>query len=439
MTQAGEVEMDQKRAVRSGPRPLPLHLTTAMLTWLSSPNASKLWKNGLLPWNPTLRPRAEALANALTPDLTPDLAPDQAAKSQGNPNSPDVTEEIWAEFSQALEAEIGRRANDLLTGILAYRRHPYSRPDETHPAVWSEGTTHLLDYAPGARKATPVLVVPSLVNRHYVLDLVPGQGFLGFLVASGYRPMVVDWGAPGEIESNFTLTDYIAGRLERVLDTVLAETEQQPIVLGYCMGGLLALALAGRRAKDVAGLALLATPWDFAEDAPAIVAGLPALEPSLGATIDSVGILPTDLIQALFFGLDPMQVIRKFLRFAELDPDSAEAMEFVAVEDWLNDGVPLAGPVAREALFGWYGRNTPAGLAWRVAGDVVDPGDVTVPALAVIPSRDRIVPPGSARALARALPNCRELATPLGHIGMAVSRSARKRAWLGILQWMENI
>jgi len=64
--------------------------------------------------------------------------------------------------------------------------------------------------------------------------------------------------------------------------------------------------------------------------------------------------------------------VRKFLAFARMDPTHPKAAAFVALEDWLNDGVPLAAPVARECLAGWYGANTPATGQWRVAGKVVE-------------------------------------------------------------------
>ena len=32
---------------RLGPRPLPLHLSTALMTWASSESAWQLWKRGL--------------------------------------------------------------------------------------------------------------------------------------------------------------------------------------------------------------------------------------------------------------------------------------------------------------------------------------------------------------------------------------------------------
>ena len=64
----------------------------------------------------------------------------------------------------------------------------------------------------------PALFVPSLVNRAHVLDLLPEASMLRWLAAAGVRPLLLDWGWPGEAERGFTLTDLVAGRLERALD-----------------------------------------------------------------------------------------------------------------------------------------------------------------------------------------------------------------------------
>lgn len=151
---------------------------------------------------------------------------------------------------------------------------------------------------------------------------------------------------------------------------------------------------------------------------------------------ERVGELPVDLIQSLFAALDPFQVVRKFCAFAALDPTSERAMEFVALEDWLNDGVSLAAPVARECLVGWYGENTPALGNWRIAGHAIRLTDVIVPTLVVVPERDRIVPPASALALARVLPNATTLTPPLGHIGMVSSARAPAVLWPQLVQWL---
>ena len=39
---------------RPGPRPLPLHLSIAGMTWLGSQSALPLWRNGWPGWNPAL-------------------------------------------------------------------------------------------------------------------------------------------------------------------------------------------------------------------------------------------------------------------------------------------------------------------------------------------------------------------------------------------------
>jgi polyhydroxyalkanoate synthase subunit PhaC len=401
----------QPASLRQGPRPLPLHLAAASFTWASSLAALPLLRSGLL---------------ALRPELT-------AAGSQ-------LAAELAAAEPEALAAAVAREAQQRLASFLeaiaTYRRHPLRRPATTVPVLWQEGTTRLLDYG---GKGSPVLVVPSLINRGYILDLLPGRSFMRFLAERGFRPFLVDWQAPGEAERRFDLADYVLGRLTGALDAVIEACgpvdRGRVVVAGYCMGGTLALGLAQNRASDLAGLALLATPWDFhaerVEQAELLAALLPCFEPVL----EVLGELPVDMIQALFAALDPSLVLRKFLGFAGLDPGSERACQFVALEDWLNDGVPLAASVARECLGQWYGANATASGAWRLRDHAVLPQRIKTPSLAVIPDQDRIVPPGSALALAQALPDCRILRAPTGHIGMMSGGRAEAAVWQPFAEW----
>ena len=72
----------------------------------------------------------------------------------------------------------------------------------------------------------------------------------------------------------------------------------------------------------------------------------------------------------------------------------------------------------------------------RSAGQAVRPAEVGVPTLVVLPSRDRIVPPRSAEALAGALPNPTMLRPPFGHIGMMASAQAPDAVWQPIAEWL---
>jgi polyhydroxyalkanoate synthase len=284
----------------------------------------------------------------------------------------------------------------------------------------------------------PLLLVPSLINRAYILDLSARRSFARALSAAGFWPFLVDWGAPGAVERGYGLTEYVAGRLEPALETVRDLTGEKPGLVGYCMGGLLAVALAHRRPDALGALALLATPWDFQAGRPAQAMGLAAFGAMSEPVMTALGELPVDAIQMLFASIDPVLAERKFCAFAALDPDSDAARDFVALEDWLNDGVPLAAPVARECLAGWYGANTPAVGTWRVGGTAVDPSRLSMPSLVVIPAHDRIVPPESAEALARALPDATVMRPDVGHIGMMMSRGVERGLWPRIAEWLRH-
>lgn len=403
---------------RQGPRPLPLHLAAASFAWTSSLAALPLLRNGSLALRPELAAQASLLAGELA-------AADPEA------------------LATAVAEEARRRFGTFLDAVAAYRRHPFNRPEAAAPVLWQEGTTRLLDYrAPGAAGA-PVLVVPSLINRGYILDLLAERSFMRFLAGQRFQPFLIDWQAPGEAERRFDLGDYVLGRMAGALDAVVRACGQngarnagrKPILLGYCMGGTLALGLAQHRPDDLAGLALLATPWDFHAERPEQAALLAALLPSLEPLLEALGELPVDVIQALFAALDPSLALRKFLGFAALDPASDRARQFVALEDWLNDGVPLAAPVARECIGQWYGGNATARGAWRLRGQAILPQRIKLPSLAVIPDQDRIVPPASALALAAALPGGRVLRAPTGHIGMMSGGRAEAAVWQPVVEW----
>ena len=352
--------------------------------------------------------------------------------------APDLQKADEAALVTALTREGHRRLERFLDGVLAYRRAPGARAAADRPVVWREGTTLLRDYRRGSDAAAPrVLVVPSLVNRYYILDLEPESSFLADLAARGYAPFVVDWDAPGPEEQGFDLTRYIAGRLEGALDALKRQPGGPILVIGYCMGGNLALALALRRQTDIAGLACLATPWDFHADGETQARLIGAIGRNLDPLFQALGEMPVDVLQSLFASLDPLSLLAKFRRFAEMQGETAR--KFVALEDWLNDGVGLAAPVARECLTQWYGENSTALGNWRIAGKAVRPEDLSLPALAMVPASDRIVPPKSALGLAQRLPRCETLTPAAGHIGMMVGGSARAKVWNPLDAWLRRI
>lgn len=397
------------RPRRQGPRPLPLHLATLSLSCNSSSAALALWNAGLLPWSPSLQPKANGLAAEL---------------SAADPKA----------FQDAVACAARQRLRRFVDGVMQYRQLEYRREVDDRPVLWAQDNARLLDYRSSAG-GQPMLVVPSLVNRAFILDLSRERSILSWLADHGVAPMLLDWGTPGPVERRFSLTDYITGPLEAALVTATDQAGGPVILAGYCMGGLLALAAALRRPELVSKLVLLATPWDFQTD-PSLTRRIQAMLPMLRAWISVAGELPVDLLQAMVFSLDPLLVLRKFDRLDALATRPERLAAFAALEDWLNDGVALAGPVAEECLVGWYSQNSPALRRWRVAGRVVDPTQMSCPSLVIVPSHDRIVTPASATALAKALPGAEIWTPPVGHIGMITSSAAPEQVWRPLAAWL---
>lgn len=351
---------------------------------------------------------------------------------------------VHGPFAAAVQSETIRRMDRFLEGVQLYRRHPARRDFGEPETAIQDGVSRLLDFgkfSDGAKAGgTALLMIPSLVNRWQVLDITAERSFMRAMARAGIGAYLVDWGTPTGAERDFSATDYTL-RLERMLDFLQRQGFTRIHVGGYCMGGLLALALAIRRQRDIESLLLLATPWDFHADRTGQALMMANL-PFLSKLVAQAGELPVDALQTLFYSLDPWQVIRKFTRFAQLDQNSASAREFVLLEDWLNEGAALPGPLALDCLLGWYGANTPAMGQWEIGGEKILPQRLHKPVLTIVPGQDRIVPPASARALAPgspiAPPNAKGLELALGHIGMVVSGRAPQMLWQPVTDWLRG-
>jgi polyhydroxyalkanoate synthase len=346
-----------------------------------------------------------------------------------------------AVISQAVGQEAQRRFVDFVSGVSAYHRHPYRRQSVEHPVLWRGGSATLTDHSERSPERTSrptILFVPSLVNRSYILDLKPGNSLMDYLAERGMRPLLLDWGAPNDEELAFDLDAYVNRRLLPALEAAVANGG--PVILtGYCMGGLLALAAAQLRPETVKALALMAVPWDFHHTEPSLATAAAGAFKASRPVFTAGGAMSVEAIQTFFAALDPMLAARKFASFASLDPESQVAETFVALEDWLNDGTPLPSAVAIECMKGWYGENSPLEGNWFVSGQAIQPEIFGGPVLALIPDKDRIVPPESAMGLARKLPDAQVRIVRAGHIGMIAGSRAEKETWQPLGDWVEAL
>jgi polyhydroxyalkanoate synthase len=306
-----------------------------------------------------------------------------------------------------------------LAGLRLYQEAPRAAPAPPPPAVAELLGATVRDYG-GAGPS--VLFVPSLINPPSILDL-PERSLLRWLAAEGrVRPLLLDWGRAVGARSALS----VAGHVEAVLLPLIETLGERPALVGYCLGGTMALAAAGPgRAPAVAAIA---APWRFSGFPDEARASLARLWQGAEPTSRALGCLPMEVLQSAFWSLDPARTAAKFEAFAAMAEGSAEARAFVTLEDWANDGPPLPHEAARELFEDMFGLDVTGRGEWRLA----DPGALPCPFLDIVSTSDRIVPAASATGAGERL----ELAQ--GHVGMVVGGRAREALWEPLAAWLSR-
>ena len=255
----------------------------------------------------------------------------------------------------------------------------------------------------------PAVLVPSLINPPDVLDLDEDVSLADAVATIGRRALLLDWGPASE------RTDVdLGGHIEQLLVPLLHALGEPASLIGYCLGGTMAIAAANL--APVEKVAALAAPWRFSAYPPETRTSLQQLWQAAAPAANELNALPMEVLQSAFWSLDPRRTVAKFASFADFAPGSADARRFVTLEDWANEGEPLPYPAARELIEDLFGNDLPGSGRWLVGGSPVT-DRVGCPLLNITAAADRIAPAGTAAA-----GNAVRISS--GHVGMIVG-SAR--------------
>ena len=321
----------------------------------------------------------------------------------------------------------------MIEGLKLYQVHPYKRPSTEDVVIWQNCEVTLRHIPTLGKKH--LLLIPSMINRSVILDLLPQRSFARWLSAQGIDVYILDWGEPTKDSGQQNLDDVLH---QKLLSSLLFLNDKVGSfnALGYCMGGTLLAGAVHLKPEGLNKVIYLAAPWDFLGGNRQLQQQVLMGTASALQMTESGRPLPSNWIQSVFAAVNAERNIHKFADFAAMDQDSERARMFVAVEDWLNDGVDLPPALARTCVVDWYGQNKPAKGEWIVGGTPVDPSQTKNPVLVVTSSTDRLVPEESSHALANLIPHARLLQSSCGHIGMMTSARAQTEVWKPIAQWL---
>jgi len=308
---------------------------------------------------------------------------------------------------QQLAQQAKKEVEQLHFGINKYHSFALEKSEFSGNVVYQISSSKLIQY-PASGEC--ILVVPSLINKPHILDLNSSKSFMGSLQSLGLNSYLLDWGAPTENEKHFSLENYVNEVLIPNID-YLYKIHGKINLIGYCMGGFIATALACLRPEYLSKFITIASPWDFQYWS--------KLPNALIETIKSnPNLVSSSLIQQLFYLHNPFDINRKFLNYASGNFDSEE---FVQIENWVNDGVTMTQPVFLECFDEILGHNKLINNRWYINNTLITPSQIDIPIKSVVFKKDKIVPLPSALSFAEQCKKVNLLQIDSGHIGAIIN------------------
>jgi polyhydroxyalkanoate synthase subunit PhaC len=136
-----------------------------------------------------------------------------------------------ASIPERIQSEVQRAIQRSIKGAEYFSTSGPTLGSTPKDILNARGTMNLYHYRPLADEVyrVPVLIVMATTNRGYILDMVPGQSFIEFLLKRGYDVYMLDWMAPKPEEKSLGMEDYVLDFIPDCIRRVQADSGEEDI------------------------------------------------------------------------------------------------------------------------------------------------------------------------------------------------------------------
>lgn len=390
------------------------HRVTSLSLWLEWNKAFlEMWDLTMVPWMKT-----EAFAQILGRGIESYFLMDSASSGL-----------VRASMEEAY------RMNVALTSMLSPKVGQAPRT-----LIWTKNKARLYRYDRPAQMPlqykTPLLIVYALINKPYILDLIPQRSFIGYMVNRGVDVYLLDWGIPGSEDRHLCFDDLVMEYLPQVVQQVLeASGEERLHILGYCIGGILATLYAAMHPDaPLSSMILLATPVDFAH-ADVLGAWLHPRSFDIDKLVDTLGNIPPAF---LFAGARLLSLIGATAMVEEFAKDELASSVWQAISLWAMDGVPFPGEAFRQMVKDFYQNNKLINDQLTLANKPVHLSNIIIPILNVGAQEDHLVSLPQIKPLFKKVSSTEKelVIVPGSHFALAIGQQAVGNLWPRELDWL---
>jgi polyhydroxyalkanoate synthase len=312
--------------------------------------------------------------------------------------------------------------------------------------IWTKNKAQLYHYISPVEKRfpVPILLVYALINRPYVLDLMPGNSLVEYLVSKGFDVYMLDWGTPGDEDKDLTFENYVLDYIPRAIKKVLRTSHAGEFTLfGFCMGGTMCAMYASLfPGKPLKNLILLTAPIDFTAENMGLYGVFTSekyFDPDLLAEL--FGNVPGELVDTGNRLVRPVtNYVGTYVTMWDRIIHDKSMDTWLAMNKWVNDGVPFPGAAFRQWIREFYQQNKLVKGEIMLRGRRVDLANITCPVLDIAGAKDHICTLPQAQAAMRLITSQDKEFYVLnaGHIGLLTGTDAKKNLWPKIESWLET-
>ncbi|OAF03512.1 poly-beta-hydroxybutyrate polymerase [Bradyrhizobium centrolobii] len=352
------------------------------------------------------------------------------------PTGPD-----FAEIPERIQSEVQRAIMRSIKGVEYFSTSGPTLGSTPKDVLHSRGTMSLYHYRPMSDEIyrVPVLIVMATTNRGYILDLVPGQSFIEFLLKRGYDVYMLDWTAPRPEEKNLRMEDYVLDFIPDCVRRVQLDSGEKDVsVVGYCFGAVLSL-LYGSIVNDgpMKNLICFTTPIDFREMK--LFSNFADRRYfDVDRLVDSVGNVPPEMILSSFEMLRPASRTVSQIQLWENIWNDEFVKSYRMFDRWATDTLPLAGEYFRAITKDLMWDNRLFNDTMSVGGRAAKLENIKVPILHAVAEYDHIVPYDAAKHLIEKIgsEDKEEVMLKGGHVSLVAGANAVKRLWPKLDSWL---
>src|SRR3954453_8650478 len=337
----------------------------------------------------------------------------------------------------------GANAWDLYLGGGVARMHP------TEKAIVDEGPQRTVyrylrrGWQPS--HATPILLVPPLAAPAWCFDLRQGCSLAEHLLARGYPTYVVDYGPISFSDRALGLEHWVDEVIPNAIEAVVRDSGRSDLQLvGWCLGGIMALLATAARDLPVRSVAMVASPFDFTRVR--MMAPIRRLASLTGGALGTslyrmLGGAPAPLVSLGFRATAIERYITKPVVITQHLHDRDWIAHSQAVHEYMANMLAYPGRTFGQLYHQFFRVNELAGGTLDLGDHRIALANIDVPVLSVGGTADVLAPIEAVPHVGSLLPNSPDVrleTAPGGHLGVLTGRSAVRSTWVFLDEFLAD-